>query len=157
MSSTRDYLAAFMAASVIALVVDAVLQLSLAAIRVTGYGGGTPWWITAHLVERGRWVAFGALMWWLAPRLADGHQGGAEGTGGRAHAWRLVGTAVVTIPLFWVLATWVVSSIRFTLLGSWTTDGRVFLAPEYYRGVLVDYVPWLMAGLTLLGVRKHLD
>jgi hypothetical protein len=31
----------------------------------------------------------------------------------------------------------------------------VFLSSGYYRGLLVDYAPWLMAGVTVVGVRRH--
>ena len=67
----RDHAAAFLTATLAALVVDAVLQLALDGVAVSAYGGGAPWWITAHLVERGRWVAFAALVWWLAPLVVS--------------------------------------------------------------------------------------
>ena len=155
----RGYAAAFLLVTVAALVVDAVLQLALAAVRVSG-SGGVPWWITANLAERGRWVVLAALLWWLAPRLmASPADEGAGATGGetsRREAWKLVGVAAVVLPLLWVLATWVVTAMRITLLASWATDGRVFLAPEYYRGLSSGYAPWLLAGLLVLGVRRHL-
>jgi len=154
----RDHAAAFLIATLAALVVDAVLQLALDGVAVSAYGRGAPWWITAHLVERGRWVAFAALGGWLAPFVVsrDGVAKDAKAPHDRAEAWRQTGVAVIAIPLLWVLATWVVSAIRFTLLGSWSTDGLVFLSPGYYRGLSMDYAPWLMAGVTVLGVRRHL-
>lgn len=155
----RDHAFAFVVATIVALMADLTMQLALEAVRVSSYGSA-PWWLTANLIERGRWVLFAAVLWWAAPRLA-GPEPNADGTpemeaGSRAEAWRQVGVAVLAVPLLWVLATWMVSAIRFTLLGSWDTEGRVFLAPEYYRGTLIDYTPWLVAGVTLLGVRKHL-
>ena len=48
-SCIRDYGAAFLTATLAALVVDAVLQLALDAVAVSAYGGGAPWWITANL------------------------------------------------------------------------------------------------------------
>ena len=154
----RDHAAAFLIATLAALVVDAVLQLALDGVAVSAYGRGAPWWITAHLVERGRWVAFAALVGWLAPFAVtrDGAAKDAKPPHDRAEAWRQTGVAVIAIPLLWVLATWVVSAVRFTLLGSWSTDGLVFLSPGYYRGLSMDYAPWLMAGVTVLGVRRHL-
>lgn len=151
----RDYAAAFLVGAVAALIIDAVMQLTLDAVRVSGYGGGAPWWITANVIARGRWVALAALLWWLAPHLIaqDAHEPANHPT---PEVWRRVGVAVIGLPLLWVLATWMVTAIRFTLLGSWATDGRVFLAPEYYRGIAVEYVPWLMAGLAVLAIRRHL-
>jgi hypothetical protein len=154
----RDHATAFLTATLAALVVDAVLQLALDGVAVSAYGGGAPWWITAHLVERGRWVAFAALVWWLAPFVVSRDRVANEAQVPRdtAETWRQTGVAVIAIPLLWVLATWVVSAIRFTLLGSWSTDGLVFLSPGYYRGLLMDYAPWLMAGVTVLGIRRHI-
>ena len=37
----------------------------------------------------------------------------------------------------------------------WAFDGRVFLSPDYYRGLLLDLTPWLMASATLFAVRRH--
>ncbi len=156
----RDHAFAFVVATVVALVVDAAMQLALDAVRVSSYGSA-PWWITANLTERGRWVMFAVVLWWAAPRLVgarlpDTPPGPTEDDESRREAWRHVGLAVVTVPLLWVLATWMVSAIRFTLLGSWATEGQVFLSAGYYRGIIIDYAPWLMAGATLMGVRKHL-
>ena len=114
--------------------------------------------ITAHLVERGRWVVLAALMWWIAKRFGSAEEGvvplGAES---RRTAWRDVAIAVAAVPLLWIAATWVVTALRFTLLGSWTSDGRVFVSPDYYRGLLLDLTPWLMASATLWVVRPHLE
>jgi hypothetical protein len=153
----RNYAAAFLAATLAALVVDAVLQLALDAVAVSAYSGGAPWWITAHLPDRGRWVVMAALLWQLAPAVVPRDDGAdAHAPGNAAEAWRQTGMAVMAVPLLWVLATWVVSALRFTLLGSWSTDGLVLLSSGYYRGLFVDYAPWLMAGVTVLGIRRHL-
>jgi hypothetical protein len=171
----RDHAAAFLTAALAALVADAVLQLALDAVAVSAYSGGAPWWITAHLPERGRWAALAALLWWLSPSVVSRDGGAREARADRGHevpvvavrgadvtvrdaaeAWRQTGVAVIAVPLLWVIATWLVSAVRFTLLGSWSTDGLVFLSSGYYRGLLVDYAPWLMAGLTVLGIRRHL-
>lgn len=128
----RGYAAAFLLVTVAALVVDAVLQLALAAVRVSG-SGGVPWWITANLAERGRWVVLAALLWWLAPRLmASPADEGAGATGGtaRREAWKLVGVAAVVLPLLWVLATWVVTAMRITLLASWSRTGASSSRPN---------------------------
>jgi len=128
-SCIRDYGAAFLAATLAALVVDAVLQLALDAVAVSAYGGGAPWWITANLPERGRWVALAALLWRLAPSVTSRGDGANDAGAPRnaAESWRQTGVAVIAVPLLWVLATWMVSALRFTLLGSWSTDGLFFL------------------------------
>lgn len=152
---SRVYAAAFLTATLAALVTDALLQLALDAVRVSAFGGGAPWWVTAHLIERGRWVVFALLVWVGAGRLRDAGDAVA-GARTPADAWRDVGVAIVAVPLLWIVATWVVSAVRFTLLGSWAFDGRVFTSPDYYRGLLLDLAPWVMAAAVLFAVRKHL-
>lgn len=157
-SAVRHYSRAFLVATIAALLVDAALQLAMDAVRVSSSGGGAPWWMTAHLIQRGRWVVFALLLLWLAPRLfdADGDEPAAMSAASPAEAWRKVAIAVVSVPLLWIAATWVVSAVRFTLLGTWDTDGRVFLSPEYYRGLGLDLAPWAMAAAVLLAMRRHL-
>jgi hypothetical protein len=153
----RSHASAFLVAALAGLVVDAVLQLALDAVRVSGYGGGAPWWVTANLIGRGRWVAFAMLLWWLAPRLGGG-AATPRGSVARSaqDAWQQVAVALVAVPLLWIVATWLVSALRFTALGSWDTDGRVFLSPDYYRGLALDLTPWAMAAAVLMSVRRHL-
>jgi hypothetical protein len=155
----RPYLLAFLVATLAALVVDAALQLALDAVRVSAYGGGTPWWITAHLIERGRWVVFALFLWWLVPRLLapDAEQPGLFAGASPADAWRHVAIAIVAVPLLWIVATWAVSAVRFTLLGSWDTDGRLFLSAGYYRGLALDLAPWLMASAVVRALQRHLE
>jgi len=152
----RAYAAAFLVATLAALVVDAALQLALEAVRVSAYGGGAPWWITAHLIERGRWVVLAWLVWALGPRVLGGGPGASnDDLPAPAEAWRRVAVAVTAVPLLWIAATWVVTAVRFTLLGSWDTDGRVFASADYYRGLLLDLAPWLMATAAVFAVRRH--
>jgi hypothetical protein len=153
----RPHLSAFLLGTVAALIVDAVLQLAMDAVRVSSYGGGAPWWVTADLVGRGRWVVFAALLWWLAPRLvAAGPERADAPAGAPAEAWRQVAVALVAVPLLWLVATWAVSAVRFTLLGTWDTDGRVFLSPDYYSGQLLDLAPWILAAAVVMAVRRHM-
>jgi hypothetical protein len=153
----RTYTTAFLAATIAALVLDAILQLAMDAVRVSAYGGA-PWWITANLIERGRWVVFATLLWLLAPAAVAWDNGEAVVEQVPiGEAWRRVAVAVVAVPVLWIAATWAVSATRFTLLGSWSSDGRVFLAPDYYRGLVLDLAPWAMAAAVLLGVRRHVD
>jgi len=158
-TGVRSYLAAFLIATLAALVIDAVLQLALDAVRVSTYGGGAPWWITANLIERGRWVVFALLLRWLVPRLlaADPEQPAPFARASPADAWRHVATTVLAVPLLWIVATWAVSAVRFTLLGSWDTDGRVFLSAGYYRGLALDLAPWIMASAVVRALQRHLE
>lgn len=152
----RSHAFAFLVATIAALLIDATMRLAMDAVRVSAYGGA-PWWITANLVERGRWVAFAMLLWWLAPHLKEhGVPDGLNETSA-ADAWQRVALAAIAVPLLWIAATWLVSAIRFTILGSWETDGRVFLSPDYYRGLVLDLAPWALAAAVLMGVRRHLS
>lgn len=151
----RVHALAFLLATIAALVIDAAMQLAMDALRVSAFGGA-PWWVTANLVARGRWVAFAALLWWFAPYLAPHPDPAASTDTAAQDAWRRVAVAVIAVPLLWIVATWAVSAVRFTLLGSWDTDGRVFLSPDYYRALVVDLTPWAMAAAVLMAVRRHL-
>ena len=123
---------------------------------MSAFGGGAPWWVTAHLIERGRWVVLALILWWLAPRLlADGAESGSLSTT-PSEAWRRVAIAAIAVPLLWIAATWLVSAARFTLLASWGTEGRVFLSSDYYRGLLLDLAPWGMAAAVVSAARRHL-
>ena len=79
---------AFLLATLTALVVDAVLATLTGLVAVAGAGDGTPWWVAAHLVERGRWVAAAALLVAVAGRIAS-----PEEPASRAAVWRFVGIA----------------------------------------------------------------
>lgn len=141
---------AFLLATLTALVVDAVLATLTGLVAVTGAGDGTPWWVAAHLVERGRWVVVAVLLVAVAGRIAS-----PEGPASRAAVWRFVGVAVATAPLLWITATWIVQATLFTLAGRWEIDGQVFLAAGYYRSLLRGYAPWLLAGATTIAVSRH--
>jgi hypothetical protein len=152
----RAHADAFLVATIVALFVDAAMQLATEAIRVSPYGGGAPWWVTAHLIERGRWVVLALVLRSLEPRLM--RNGEPPGPAGAAapEAWRQVAIAIVAVPLAWIAATWIASAVRITLLGSWAFDGRVFLSFAYYRGLAIDLVPWALAAAALMTVRRHL-
>lgn len=147
----RSAARAFLVAMVATLVADAVLSTLTRLVDVTGAGAGTPWWVAAHVVERGRWVVLALLL-----VAASGRAGAAsDAAPDDVHAWRTVGLAVVAVPLLWIAATWLVQAVLFTAAGRWDVDGRVFLAADYYRGLFIAYAPTLLGGLTTLGVSRH--
>lgn len=155
-ASLRHHGAAFLAATIAALLGNAALQFALDAVTVRQYGGAAPWWVTAELIDRGRWVVFAGLLWLLAPHLLRGWREAAPaGEGEQADAWRRVSMLVWTLPLLWVAATWLVSAARFTALGSWDTEGLAFVSADYYRALLLDYAPWLMGGAVVRVMGRH--
>jgi hypothetical protein len=58
-------------------------------------------------------------------------------------------------PLLWLLATWLVWTVKMTAVGSWGSEGRMFLTANYYYNVLLAYAPWVAGGVTLLALRRH--
>lgn len=141
---------AFVAAVVTALVADGALTL-FNALADLGRGG-SPWWVQAHVVERGRWVVVAVLLVPLAARLAP-----AEGNvaADAPAAWRAVGAAVMIVPLLWILATWVVQATLYTVADRWDVDGRVFLASGYYGRLFMGYAPWLLGGIVTRVASRH--
>ena len=137
---------------VTALAVDAVLAGLAGVIAVTRAADGTPWWVAAHLVERGRWVVLAALLLAICGR---GPMLEAPAAPGTTAVWRFVGMAVMTTPLLWIAASWIVQATLFTLAGRWEVDGQVFLASGYYQSLLRGYAPWLLAGATTVAVSRH--
>jgi hypothetical protein len=155
-ASLRHHGAAFLAATVAALVGNAALQLALDAVAVRQYGGGAPWWVTTEVIDRGRWVVFAGLLWLVVPHLLRGKSETAPAAQDEpADAWRRVSTLVWTLPLLWVAATWLISAARFTALASWDTEGLAFVSPDYYRALLLDYAPWLIGGAVVRVGGRH--
>lgn len=138
---------ALVVATVAALAADGLLA-AFTAVDALGSGGG-PWWVAAHLVERGRWVVFALLVVAWAARMAPVDSGSA------AAAWRAVGAGVIVVPLLWIAATWLVQAVLYTVAGRWDIDGRMFLELELYRRALIGYAPWLLGGIATLLVSRH--
>jgi len=161
--TTRPTATALLAATVIALVVNAVLQLLVDAVSIQSYGSGTPWWIVAELPVRGRWVVAAALLWLVSPVLEDVQAPRAlrgpshsDDDAERAAVWVRVGTGVMLLPLVWAAASWLVVALRVTLAGSWDIEGRGLLSSEYYQRVAIEWLPWLMAGVVMRRVAAHM-
>jgi hypothetical protein len=139
---------AFLTAMATALLVDAVLAGFTAALAVTPASGAPPWWVSAHLVERSRWIVL-ALLGLLVGRQLE--RPGAD----TPAVWRVVGLAVIAVPVAWFAAGWIVQAVLFTLAGRWDVDGRAYLAADYYRRLLTGYVPWLFGGAATVAASRH--
>jgi hypothetical protein len=155
--SIRNLATAFGVGAVAALLVDAALQNALVAVRSPGASSMTPWWVVGRVTERSIWIAAALLVWVLAPALsANAYKAWlADRPIGRAAALHLVGHAMIGVPLIWLFATWFVWAMKMTLMGSWGSEGRAFVAGYYYYNVLLAYTPWAAGGVTLLALRRH--
>jgi hypothetical protein len=142
-----------MAGSAAALAIDALLQLALSAVRVTAASSVNP-----RIGEYGAWIAAAGLAWLLAPTLAGrvGQVANGQLVLPRSATLVLVGTAMIVLPVLWLVATWLVTGAMITIAGDWAHDGLVFLSPDYYAHVLTANAPWLLAGAILIVVSRHL-
>ena len=143
---------AFLLATVVSLATDALLAALTSGLSVVRPSAGVPWWVDAHLVERGRWVVMAMLLVVVGRRLASSTPAAAAAT---AAVWRLVGGAVIAIPLLWIVAAWIVQATVFTVAGRWDIDGQIYLAPDYYRRLFTGYVPWLAGGVATIAMSRH--
>jgi hypothetical protein len=155
--SVRHLALALGVGALAALLVDAVLQNALAAVRSPGASAMTPWWVIGRVLERSPWFVAALLAWLWAPALARAvsHAWPADHVVSRGAAFDVVGRAMIAAPLLWLVATWLVWAVKMTLVGSWGTEGRVFLAGYYYYNVLLAYTPWAGGGITLLALKRH--
>ena len=153
----RPVTSAFVIGAVTALLVDAALQNAIAAAQSPGVGSLAPWWVIGHIVERSVWVAAALLAWLASPTLSRALSGllPRDHAIGRADALQVVGRSMMSVPLVWLAATWLVLAVKMTLVGSWGTEGRVFISSYYYSVVLLGYAPWAGGGITLLALSRH--
>jgi len=155
MRGARRLAAAAFVGATVALLVDILLQAALSLVRV-GAGGAD--WLTPVLIARGRWVVVGALLWVIAPRLGAigvDHTAEAAAPVTWPRALRIVGAAMILLPVVWLAATVMVRALMITLGGDWSIDGRVFVSSYFYSNLLIDYAPWAMAGVTVFGIARH--
>ena len=155
--NVRNVTLAFVVGAVMALLVDAALQNAIATVQSPGVDSLAPWWVVGRIVERSVWVAVALLMWLASPPLSrlvsdmlprDHHVG-------RAAAFQFVGRVMIGAPLVWLAATWLVLAVKMTLVGSWGTEGRLFISSYYYSAVLLGYAPWAGGGILLLALSRH--
>lgn len=144
---------AFLFAMVMAVIVDMLLAMMTRLTAVFG-GPGTPWWVAGHVLERAQWILFAAALVMLARR---GDDGSACGPGVRTGAWRATGLAVAILPVLWTLAGVAIQLALVTAAGRWAIDGQMYLAPDFYRRLLVVHVPWILAGATTVVVSRHVE
>ena len=157
--SIRNLAMALGVGALAALFVDAALQNALAAVRSPGAPTMTPWWMIGRVMERSPWIVTALLVWLWAPLLsrAASNAWPADHVVDRSAALDVVGRAMVAAPLLWLVATWLVWAAKMTLVGSWSSEGRVFIAGYYYYNVLLAYTPWAAGGITLLALRRHVN
>lgn len=157
MRSLRRLSVAAVIGASLALVADVLLQSALSLVRVDG--GGYEW-LTATLLERGRWVVVAALIWIAAPAIEgavlDASRAGSHGAGiSRRTAFRVAGIAMIVVPVAWAVATLSLRALSITLSGDWPYEGRVLLTSYFYSSLLVSYAPWALAGAAVLGLARH--
>lgn len=140
-----------------ALLVDAALQNALAAVRSPGLSATTPWWMIGRVMERAPWLAAALFVWAAARPLARAAAAAwpADYVVHRAAALAVVGGALIAAPLLWLAATWLVWAVKITLVGSWGSEGRIFLEGYFYSNVLMAYTPWAAGGAVLLTASRH--
>ena len=155
-ATIRHLAAAFVVGAIVVLVVDTLLQWSLAAVSPDlGVSG-----VYARARQHAIWIVSGVLGRATAPLWARWLETVAPAASAappipHRDAFGIVGTSLLVVPCAWLAATWIVNAIGLTLAGSWTTGGRIFLEPYYYSLLVTTYAPWLMAGATLLTLRRH--
>ena len=157
MRSLRPLSVAAVIGTSLALGADVLLQSALSLVRVDGGGYG---WLTATLLERGRWVVVAALIWIVAPAIEiavlDANRVGSLVPGmSRRTAFRAASIAMIAVPVAWAVATLSLRALSITLSGDWPYEGRVFLTPYFYSSLLVSYAPWALAGAAVLGLARH--
>ena len=153
-ATVRHLAAAFTTGAVIALVLDAVLQLLTSTIRVTG-GVRPPWY--ARVAENSVWIALGLVLWTAAPLLGEWMDDIVSGARvSRRTAWELIGLAMLTLPPAHLLGQWIVLAVQLSVAGTWLSEGRIFASSAYYGAVLLLITPWMAAGAVVRGWAHHM-
>jgi hypothetical protein len=122
-----------------------LLHVVLGGLR--GVGLAAPW------AERLVWVALAVLLWVVAPALPSSSRLPRLPV---SEATRFVGVAMSVAPLLWRLAVLLVLSLRISLQGNWRSDGPVLLEAQFLSDLVRWITPWLLAGVTLLVLARHL-
>ena len=156
-TTIRRVAAAALVGTLIALVVDVLLQNALNVARLGGRQY-LPWWVTGNVLERSTWVATAGLLWIAAPRVAawlDGHREQAPPPPAAA-AWTVVAHLMIGIPVLWIVASMLVRLVKITLAGDWAVEGPLFFDSSFHANLATAYFPWLAGGLVVASVSRHL-
>jgi hypothetical protein len=155
MQNGRRLASAAVLGTSVALAGDVLLQAALSLVRVDSIGYG---WLEVALFERGRWIAAALLGWAIAPWLeALLHDAPHAQTmaGGRKAALRIVGTAMIALPIVWTGASLLLRAVMITIGGDWSIDGRLFTSSYFYSNLVMSYAPWAMGGAVLGTLAYH--
>jgi hypothetical protein len=153
-ATIRHAAAAFTTGAAIALVLDAVLQLLTATIRIAG-GIRPPWY--ARVADNSVWIALGLVLWLLSPFLGEWIEEVAPRAElSRRIVWEIVGLGMLTLPAAHVLSQWIVLALQLTFAGTWLSEGGIFVSSAYYGVVLLSITPWMGAGAIVRGWARHL-
>jgi hypothetical protein len=161
----RSLALAFVSGTMLVLTIDALLHLALSAIRDDVMAA--PWWVNARLLERGVWVIAALLVWWVAPWLGLAvpmpkpasslrSEDNVSTPVSRQDANRLVGVAMIVVPVLWFFATLIAFAVHVTVRGAWRAEGARLLGPDVYSEAVLTNAPWLLAGATLVVLARHL-
>ena len=160
--STSDTLRRFAAAALAR--VGAGARMRTAAPRRVGGGECRRLWRLHRLglangVVASGWPIAAGLLWLAAPSLTARLRANdlvPPVDASAAAATRVVGVAMVAGPVVWLLATSLVRALAITINDSWATDGRIFVAPQFYSDIVVTHAPWMLAGMALVTAAGHL-
>ena len=137
----------------------AVWALCQGFMTIVGSSATTmPWWVVTGVMGWSKWIVLGFFVWLSAPVLAFGATLAAGSEDCSTATYRdlmgVVGFAVLAFPILSFAATLVVTTIKISLVQSWTTEGTVLWAPYYYSNVFRMYLPWFVVGSSLICSRR---
>jgi hypothetical protein len=146
---------AALAGAAIAAAVALTLQAALGAVG----GDLRPMALIGSLFDWLRWILAIALVRVVVPRFDRrlAQTSGAPPHLSKTDAWACTGIVLVAFPVAWEVAMLLIMTTRLFMAGTLATSSSVFLESSFYSDVIVTYAPWLLAGVTLLAWRAHVD
>ena len=150
----RHIASAFTTGAILAVLIDALMQLLTTSIRIMAPMGPSIW---SRIAERSVFVALGLVLWLSSPLLGEwiddliphGHVP-------RRAMWELMGIGFLTLPPGHILGGWIVLAMQLTVAGTWESEGRIFLSTAYYGTVLLSVTPWMAAGAIVRAWAHHM-
>jgi hypothetical protein len=153
-ATIRHVATAFSAGAIIALLIDALLQVLTSGIRIVAPMGPPLW---SRIVERSVFLALGLVLWLSSPLLGEWIDDLVpHGHIPRRSVWELVGIGFLTVPAGHILGQWVVLALQLTVAGTWLSEGRIFLSSAYYGNVVLSITPWMAAGAIVRAWAHHM-